>query len=61
VAASPKRHADVLVVVARNLATMAIDVRRAHVTCGVRLLVDTDGPLTIRLPGCDRTLRVTAD
>jgi hypothetical protein len=61
VAPSPKRHADVLVVVARNLATMAIDVRRAHVTCGVRLVVDTDGPLTIRLPGCDRTLRVTAD
>jgi hypothetical protein len=56
---TPERHADVLTVVARNLATMAIDVRRAHVTCEVRLVVDTDGPLTIRLPGCGRTLRVT--
>jgi hypothetical protein len=52
-----KRHSNVLVVTARNLATMTIDVRRAHVTCGVRLVIDTDGPLVVRLAGCDRTVR----
>jgi hypothetical protein len=53
-----KQHTDVLLVNAHNLATMVIDVRRAHVTCDVRLLVKTDGPLAIRLPGCCRSVRV---
>jgi hypothetical protein len=42
------------VITAKNLASMAVDVHRAHVTCGVKLIVHTDGPLTIRLPGCAR-------
>src|SRR5207302_843520 len=48
---------DGLVVNATNLATMTIDVARARVTCGVTLDVQTDGPLTIVLGGCGRTLQ----
>jgi pimeloyl-ACP methyl ester carboxylesterase len=47
-----------LVITAKNLAQLVIDVQRARVTCGVRLRVHTDGPLTITLPGCHRTVRV---
>ena len=54
-----RQRSNELVVTARNLATMVIDVRRAGVTCDVKLVVDTDGPLTIRLPGCDRTVRLS--
>jgi hypothetical protein len=46
-----------LVISAKNLARLVIDVRRARVTCGVKLTVRTDGPLTIVLPGCHRTVR----
>jgi hypothetical protein len=46
-----------LVITAKNLARLVIDVQRARVTCGVRLRVRTDGPLTITLPGCHRTVR----
>ena len=48
---------DGLVVTAKNLATMTIDVTRARVTCGVNVDVQTDGPLTIVLQGCGRTLQ----
>jgi hypothetical protein len=48
---------NVLVVTAKNLRVMTIDVRRARVSCGVSLRVHTDGPLTITLPGCHRTVR----
>jgi pimeloyl-ACP methyl ester carboxylesterase len=53
--AAPAR--DELVITAKNLATMTIDVARARVTCGVKLDVQTDGPLAITLGGCGRTLR----
>ena len=45
-----------LVITARNLRSLTIDVARARVTCGVRLAVHTDGPLTVRLAGCGRTV-----
>jgi hypothetical protein len=32
-----------------------VDVRRARVTCNVALDVDSDGPLTVELDGCNRT------
>jgi hypothetical protein len=48
---------DELVIQATNLATMTIDVTRARVTCGVTLDVQTDGPLTIVLGGCGKTLQ----
>jgi len=47
---------DVLVITAKNLATMTVDVARAQVDCGVHLDVKTDGPLSITLAGCGRTL-----
>lgn len=50
VASTPKRNE--LDVTARNLSTMTIDVRRAGVTCGARLQVDTDVPVAVTLAGC---------
>ena len=47
---------DVLHITAQNLATMTIDVARAKVDCAVQLDVTTDGPLTITLAGCGRTV-----
>jgi pimeloyl-ACP methyl ester carboxylesterase len=41
-------------VVARNIGAITIDVKRAMVDCNVALVVDTDGPLTIKLQGCNR-------
>jgi hypothetical protein len=41
---------------ARNIAAVTINVRRANVGCGVDLHVDTDGPITIELAGCGRTI-----
>jgi len=41
---------------ARNIAAVTINVRRANVGCGVDLHVDTDGPMTIELGGCGRTV-----
>ncbi|HET6817020.1 MAG TPA: hypothetical protein VFH66_07335 [Mycobacteriales bacterium] len=48
---------NVLVISAKNLRSLTIDVARARVTCGVKLVVHTDGPLTINLAGCERTVR----
>lgn len=48
--------ANRLEVTATNVRHVTIDVRRAGVTCGVEVEVETDGPLTIHLPGCDRTV-----
>jgi hypothetical protein len=45
-----------LVITAKNLRSLTIDIARARVTCGVKLIVHTDGPLTIRLPACGRTV-----
>ena len=42
---------------ARNIAAVTIDVRRARVGCSVDLHVDTDGPITIALGGCGRTVK----
>ena len=41
---------------ARNIAAVTIDVRRARVDCSVDLHVETDGPITIRLDRCRRTV-----
>ena len=43
---------DSLTITASNVATMTIDVARAHVDCNVALHVTTDGPLTVTLAGC---------
>ena len=41
---------------ATNLGTASIDVQRAHVDCQVTVHITTDGPLTVTLPGCGRTI-----
>src|SRR5436190_1932529 len=41
---------------ARNIAAVTINVQRASVGCGVDVHVDTDGPMTIELAGCRRTV-----
>jgi hypothetical protein len=41
---------------ARNVAAVTINVQRASVGCSVDLHVDTDGPITIDLAGCKRTV-----
>ena len=44
-------------VVARNIATATVNVRRAKVGCSVDVHVDTDGPITITLDACGRTIQ----
>ena len=53
----PAPESDTLDVTATNIATASIDVSRAHVGCGVRVNVTTDGPIAIDLPGCNRTIQ----
>jgi hypothetical protein len=48
--------ADSITINATNIATASIDVARAHVDCNVALSITTDGPLTVTLPGCNRTV-----
>jgi len=42
---------------AENIARAVIDPARARVDCSVKLNVKSDGPLTVRLAGCGRTVR----
>ena len=46
---------DVLHITARNASHVTIDPQRARITCAAQLQIDTDGPLTVDLAGCDRT------
>jgi pimeloyl-ACP methyl ester carboxylesterase len=41
---------------AQNISAMTINVGRANVDCNVALHITSDGPLTVRLAGCDRTV-----
>jgi predicted esterase len=43
-------------VTATNIATAAIDVKRAHTDCSVTVHVTSDGPISVTLPGCNRTI-----
>jgi hypothetical protein len=56
--AAPKRvaAADRLTFTATNLATVTVDLERARLTCDATLVVTTDGPLQMSLPGCGTTL-----
>jgi hypothetical protein len=49
--------ADSIDIKATNIATASVDVSRAHVDCAVTLHILSDGPLTVRLPGCHRVVR----
>jgi C-terminal binding-module, SLH-like, of glucodextranase len=55
--ALPAPASDTLDVTATNIATASIDVSRARVNCGVHVNVTTDGPITIDLTGCNRTIQ----
>jgi hypothetical protein len=56
-AAPAKPRADAINISAANIRTMSIAVKRAHVDCRVALHIQSDGPLTVRLPGCHRTVQ----
>jgi pimeloyl-ACP methyl ester carboxylesterase len=49
--------ANRLDIVARNIGTVTVHPQRAKVNCDARLVVDTDGPLTVTLEGCNRQVR----
>ncbi|MGH8530716.1 MAG: glucodextranase DOMON-like domain-containing protein [Nevskiales bacterium] len=53
-AAPATAQQDRLQLTARNLATVTVHATRAHLNCGAQLVVDTDGPLKVRLDGCNR-------
>jgi hypothetical protein len=44
--------ADVINIVATNVATVTIDARRAHVDCHVKLHITSDGPIHVRVADC---------
>ncbi len=48
---------DALDITATNIATAAIDVSRAHVDCNAKLNITTDGPISVSLTGCNRTVQ----
>lgn len=39
-----------------NVAAVTIDARRAHLGCDAALHITSDGPVTVRLTGCDREM-----
>jgi predicted esterase len=55
--ATPAPASDTLDVNATNIATATIDPSRAHVDCNAKLNVTSDGPITITLAGCNRTVQ----
>ena len=48
--------ADVLDLTFTNISKATVDVARAHLDCNVALNVTTDGPVTVTLDGCGRTV-----
>jgi hypothetical protein len=48
--------ADKLVVDATNIGQATIDPKRAHVSCKAAVQITSDGPIKIRLAGCNRTV-----
>ena len=49
-------RADVLELTATNVRTVTVHPARAKLTCGATLNVKTDGPVTVALAGCGRTV-----
>jgi hypothetical protein len=56
--APPIAAADRIDLTATNVSTVTINPKRAGVTCNVDLRVTSDGPLTVNLAGCRRTVQV---
>jgi hypothetical protein len=55
--ATPAPASDTLDVNATNVATATIDPSRAHVDCNATLNVTSDGPITVTLARCNRTVQ----
>jgi len=55
--ATPTPASDTLDIHATNVATATIDPSRANVDCNARLNVTSDGPITVTLAGCNRTVQ----
>jgi predicted esterase len=53
----PAPAANRLDLVARNVSALTVNMKRAQLDCNAALVVDTDGPLTVTLDGCNRQLR----
>jgi hypothetical protein len=49
---------DVLEVTATNLTSAAVDPRRAHLDCRATVALRSDGPFSLTLVGCRRTVRI---
>jgi pimeloyl-ACP methyl ester carboxylesterase len=49
--------ADRLDISLRNVAALKIDMQRARLSCNAVLAVDTDGPVSIELDGCGRSVQ----
>ena len=54
----PAAASDELDLTLTNIATVTIDPRRAHIGCDADLHVTSDGPATVSLAGCHRTITV---
>jgi hypothetical protein len=48
--------ADALTLTLTNLRSLTVDTARAGLTCNAKLSVKTDGPVSVTLAGCGKTL-----
>jgi hypothetical protein len=55
--AAPAAASDAVDVNATNIATATIDPSRAHVDCNAQVNITTDGPISVTLAGCSRTVQ----
>jgi predicted esterase len=55
--ALPRLAANRIDLTAQNVGEVTINVKRARVACDVDLRVTSDGPLTVKLAGCKRTVQ----
>jgi hypothetical protein len=58
--ALPIAKANRIDLTATNVSEVTINPKRAGVSCNVDLRVTSDGPLTIKFTGCNRTVQVSA-
>ena len=49
---APAPASDTLHITAKNIRSITVDVTRAKVSCGAKLDVTSDGPLSVTLLGC---------
>ncbi len=48
---------DRLALVVRNLSTIKVNMQRAKLSCDATVTIDTDGPVTVILDGCNRSVQ----